>query len=183
MSDLTPKQALFVKEYLVDLNGKQAAIRTGYSEASAEVQASRLLSNAKVASAVQAGMDKRAQKVEITAERVLAELALLAFQNPLDYVKVKDGRPYIDLSMLTREQAAAISEINVEELGGASDRPGYLPIVKTKLKFHDKRGALVDLGKHLKLFTDVTEHRFDLSNLSDDELKQLGSILSKVTNP
>lgn len=183
MSDLTPKQALFIKEYLVDLNLTAAALRAGYSKKTAYSQGQRLLKNVEVASAIQSGMDKRAQKTEITAEKVLAELALLAFQNPLDYVKVKDGRPYIDLSMLTREQAAAISEINVEELGGASDKPGGLPIVKTKLKFHDKRGALVDLGKHLKLFTDVTEHRFDLSNLSDDELKQLGSILSKVTNP
>lgn len=71
---LTPKQELFVKEYLVDLNGKQAAIRAGYAPASAEVHASRMLSNAKVQEAVQQAMDKRAQKVEITAEYVLTTI-------------------------------------------------------------------------------------------------------------
>ena len=45
--ELNPKQQRFVDEYLIDLNGKQAAIRAGYSEKTAEVQASRLLSNAK----------------------------------------------------------------------------------------------------------------------------------------
>lgn len=69
--DLNPKQAAFVREYLVDLNGKQAAIRVGYAERSAEVQASRLLSNDKVAQAVQAAMDKRAERTEITADYVL----------------------------------------------------------------------------------------------------------------
>ena len=45
---LTPKQARFVEEYLIDLNGKQAAVRAGYAAKAAEVQASRLLRNAKV---------------------------------------------------------------------------------------------------------------------------------------
>ena len=68
---LTPKQELFVKEYLVDLNGKQAAIRAGYSEKTAEVQASRLLSNAKVSQFVAEQSKERAKKVDITAEYVL----------------------------------------------------------------------------------------------------------------
>jgi phage terminase small subunit len=68
---LTPKQALFVKEYLVDLNGTQAAIRCGYSPNSAIVQASRLLTNDNIKNSIQAGMDKRAKKTEITADYVL----------------------------------------------------------------------------------------------------------------
>ena len=54
MSDLTPKQARFVEEYLIDLNATQAAIRAGYSTHTADVQGSRLLSNVKVAAAIQA---------------------------------------------------------------------------------------------------------------------------------
>ena len=53
---LTPKQARFVEEYLIDLNGKQAAIRAGYSPGTAEVQASRLLRNAKVRFALEDAM-------------------------------------------------------------------------------------------------------------------------------
>ena len=68
---LTPKQEMFVREYLVDLNGTQAAIRAGYSPKTANEQASRLLANVNVASAVQAGMDKRAKDVEVSATYVL----------------------------------------------------------------------------------------------------------------
>ena len=68
---LTPKQAQFVKEYLVDLNGTQAAIKCGYSPKTAVKQASRLLTNADIKNAIQAEMDKRAKKTNITAEYVL----------------------------------------------------------------------------------------------------------------
>jgi phage terminase small subunit len=69
---LTPKQAAFVREYLVDLNAKQAAIRAGYSKgASAEVEGSRLLRNPKVADAIAKAQGKRAEKVELTAEMVI----------------------------------------------------------------------------------------------------------------
>lgn len=71
---LTPKQSAFVREYLVDLNATQAAIRAGYSAKTAEQQGPRLLGNVEVAAAVQKGMDKRAQKVGITAEEVLTDI-------------------------------------------------------------------------------------------------------------
>lgn len=69
--ELTPKQSLFVLEYLKDLNGTQAAIRAGYSEKTADRIAAELLGKTWVAQAVQKGMDKRAAKVELTAEYVL----------------------------------------------------------------------------------------------------------------
>lgn len=68
---LTPKQALFIKEYQVDLNGTQAAIRAGYSEKTAAEQASRLLSNVKIQEAIAENSKKRAEKVDISAEYVL----------------------------------------------------------------------------------------------------------------
>jgi phage terminase small subunit len=71
---LTPKQAAFVQEYLVDLNGTQAAIRAGYSPKTANEQAARLLANASVQAAVTKGREKLAAKVEVTAERVLGGL-------------------------------------------------------------------------------------------------------------
>jgi phage terminase small subunit len=71
---LTPKQAAFVREYLVDLNATQAAIRAGYSEKTADQQASRLLTNVKVQEAVTKGREKLAHKVEVTTERVLGGL-------------------------------------------------------------------------------------------------------------
>ena len=68
---LTPKQAVFVTEYLIDLNATQAAIRTGYAVGSADVTGARLLGNASVAAAIQAKMDRRALRTEITADYVL----------------------------------------------------------------------------------------------------------------
>lgn len=68
---LTPKQSAFVHEYLVDLNATQAAIRAGYSAKTACEQASRLLADVKIAEAVKAAMDARAERTEITADYVL----------------------------------------------------------------------------------------------------------------
>src|SRR5215469_1569992 len=83
---LTPKQSRFVEEYLVDLNGKQAAIRAGYSPKTAEVQASRLLRYAQVQAALKAAMEARSKRTQITADRVVTELAKLAFANLGDYL-------------------------------------------------------------------------------------------------
>lgn len=74
---LTPKQELFVQEYLVDLNGAAAYRRAGYSvksENTATVNASRLLSNAKVQAAVKLAMDERAKRVAVTQDYVIRML-------------------------------------------------------------------------------------------------------------
>jgi phage terminase small subunit len=75
---LSPKQATFVREYLVDLNATQAAIRAGYSPKTARVQASDLLTKPDIQEAVRAGQDKRAARLELKAEDVLRELQSIA---------------------------------------------------------------------------------------------------------
>lgn len=70
-ADLTPKQAAFVTEYLIDRNATQAAIRAGYSSNTAESQGSRLLSKAKIKSELDRRGAKIAKNREITAELVL----------------------------------------------------------------------------------------------------------------
>jgi phage terminase small subunit len=62
---------LFVKEYLIDLNATQAAIRAGYSEKTANEQGARLLANVSVSEAIQHGMNERSKRTEITADYVL----------------------------------------------------------------------------------------------------------------
>jgi hypothetical protein len=71
---LTAKQARFVEEYLCDLNATQAAIRAGYSQKTAAVQGSRLLTNVKVAGAIRGGLEERSRRTEITQDWVMAEL-------------------------------------------------------------------------------------------------------------
>jgi phage terminase small subunit len=85
---LTPNQARFVEEYIVDLNGKQAAVRAGYSPKTAEVQASRLLKYAQVQAALKAAVQARSRRTGITADRVVLELAKLAFSNIFDFIEV-----------------------------------------------------------------------------------------------
>jgi hypothetical protein len=108
---LTSKQARFVEEYIVDLNGKQAAIRAGYSPKTSEVQASRLPRYAKVQAAVREAMQARSRRTGITADRVVCELAELAFSNIFDFIEVHvDGSVHIDLLRATRDRAAAVHD-------------------------------------------------------------------------
>lgn len=79
---LTPKQQLFVKEYLVDLNATQAAIRAGYSKKTANEQGARMLAKVSIQEALQEAMNKRAEKVEITAEQVLQRWIDIAYADP-----------------------------------------------------------------------------------------------------
>ncbi len=70
---MTPKQEAFVREYLIDLNATQAAIRAGYSEATAYSQGQRMLKNVEVAAALTEAKEQRAEKCDIDALWVLRE--------------------------------------------------------------------------------------------------------------
>src|SRR5208282_2578914 len=111
---LTLKQARFLEEYLVDLNGKAAAIRAGYSPKSAEVQASQLLRNSKIRVALEDAMQARSKRTEVTADRIVAEYARIAFANIRDYWP-RAGEA-IDLSRLDQDRTAAIEEITIDEV-------------------------------------------------------------------
>ena len=101
---------------------------------------------------------KAAGKAELTAERVLRELALIGFANMQDYMRAgPDGDPYLDFSGLTRDQAAALAEVTVEDFTDGRGEAAR-DVRRVKFKLADKRAALVDLGRHLKLFTDKVEH-------------------------
>lgn len=156
---LTPKQRRFVEEYLIDLNGTQAAIRAGYSVDSAQQIASENLCKPLVAQAI---ADRRAElstKAGLSTQRVLDELQKLAFANMQDFMRfTADGEPYVDVSMLTREQAAALQEFTVEDYtDGRGD--DAREVKRVKIKLADKRAALVDLGRHLGIFADITKHQ------------------------
>lgn len=161
---MNPKQARFVAEYLVDLNSTQAAIRAGYSAKTAYQIGSRLLKNVEVASAVEAGQAKLAAGLGVTVEKIVAELAKLGFSNMQDYMKVgPDGQPRLHFGDLTRDQAAALNEVTVEEVVTSvgedeEGNPKFAPVRKVKFKLADKRASLVDLGKHLGMFKDEVKH-------------------------
>jgi phage terminase small subunit len=116
-----------------------------------------LLGNVGIQSAISEAQKKRSERTNITADRVLEELAKIGFLNMQDYITVQgDGTAYIDLSTLTREQAAAIQEITVDEYteGRGEDARD---VRKVKVKLYDKKSALDSIGKHLGMFVDKHE--------------------------
>lgn len=110
ISRLTPKQDRFCEEYLIDLNGKQAAIRAGYSQKTAEVQAARLLSYAKVQENIQRLQKEARNKTDLSREEVLATLAAIMRARLPDYFT--DGKK-LDLASLTDGQKLAMESIRV----------------------------------------------------------------------
>lgn len=150
----TDRHETFAREYVIDLNGTRAAIAAGYSENGAEVIASRLLRNAKVRRHIDALRTKRASRLEVKADKVVEEIARLAFSNLQDYIRINaDGQADVDLSTLTRDQAAAVSEITVDTTGGTGDGERRL-VLRTKIKLIDKTKNLELLCRHLGMLND-----------------------------
>ena len=94
---LTDKQTRFVAEYLIDANATQAAIRCGYHAQTAHVQGSRLLRNVKVKAAIRRAQARTLGKLELTAERVLQELARVAVLDR-GYVPFRSARDAPDFA-------------------------------------------------------------------------------------
>lgn len=183
---LTDKQRKFCDEYLIDLNATQAAIRAGYTEKYANTNASKLLQNTTISQYIGERQKELSRKTEITQERVIRELALIAFSNTADYAHVvekkmkaevggilvdildKDGKPVTYRTVepvlteeLTEEQKRALAVIK-------KGRDGL------EVKPCDKVRALELLGKHLGMFTDKIE-----ANINDSVKNELAELLAQ----
>ena len=148
MSDLTPKQARFVEEYLVDLNATQAAIRAGYAESGASVEGARLLANAKVAEHVAAAFADRSKRTKIDADWVLKRLADEAEADVADLYD-DDGRlkPVKDWPPIWRKGLVAGIDVveEYETVDGVKERVGFVK----KLKLSDRIRRIELIGKHV----------------------------------
>lgn len=143
---MTPKQARFVSEYLIDLNATAAAKRAGYKNPEIGRQ---IITKNNVAAAIAAAIRKREKKTEITAERVIKELADIAFLRSDevftidgDHVTIKDTAEMSDAA----KRALASASQTVTTSGGS-----------ITVKLCDKIKALELLGRHLALFTDKVQ--------------------------
>ncbi len=154
--ELSGKQKLFCMEYLKDMNATQAAIRAGYSPKSAQMQSSRLLSNAMVSREIEANMRNKLNKIEISVERVLTEIARLAFFDPRKLFDA-DGKP-VHVSQLDDDTAAAVAGLDIVTQG--NQEIGFAEVLKVKLA--DKSRNLELLGKYLKMFVERIEHSGDV---------------------
>lgn len=148
---LSAKHKLFIKEYLVDLNASAAAVRAGYSKRTANRQGHRLLINADIQAAIKEGIEARAKRTDITADRVLEEFARVGFSDIGDYVSWNPvtGVRVIDSKKLEEYKSRAIAEIS--EIKSISINAEGEETIRTnlKLKLHNKISALESLAKHL----------------------------------
>lgn len=163
---MTEKQKIFADEYLIDLNATRA-YRVAYPsvkrEEIAAVNGSRMLRNAKVAEYIQKRMQDRQKRTEITQDRVLQELAAIAFAKTTDYAEIKNECVRIkDTGDLDEQQVRAIAGIKEGKFG-------------VEIKLNDKEKALELLGRHLGMFKDKVE----VSGL-EEEKKKLGDILEQL---
>lgn len=188
MAKLTAKQKAFVAEYLIDLNATQAAIRAGYSERTAEQMAYKLVQKSSVQEAIQEAMKNREQRTQITQDKVLNELAKIAFANGTDFASLMTGLKkekvwndetqeydevevekqfvqFVDTNTLPPEKKAAVAAIKETRYG----------IV---VESHDKVKALELIGKHLGMFKDKLELSGEVKTnpfegLTEAELRRL----------
>lgn len=143
---LTPKQERFVEEYLVDLNATQAAIRAGYSTRNADTIGFQLLQKTPVADAISRRRNLLSRKANITQERILIEMARLAFFDPRKLFDA-EGNP-MSITNLCDDAAAAINGLDVVTVGNGEVGIGQV----TKYKIPDKNKALENLARILGHF-------------------------------
>ena len=157
--NLTEQQQKFCDEYLIDLNATQAAIRAGYSAKTAAEQGSRLLRIVKVRNQIDKLMAERSKRTGVNQDRVIRELAKIAFVNPNDVINIKDGSVKENANI---DDLACIQSIKVKTMDGEK---GYSE--EREVRLNDKMKALELLGKHLGIFTEKIEEDLNVNIVVD----------------
>ena len=179
---LNDKQQRFVDEYLIDLNATAAYRRAGYTAKgnAAEVNAARLLRNAQVVLAVKEAMKARETRTMITQDRVLQELARIAF---FDIRKLYNEDGSMKLPHELDDDAAAVLsgvDISTALIAGAEEPTS---VQTKKAKVFDKGAALTLAMRHLGMLTDKTEVTGkDGAPLSDASVSMLKKLKAALGN-
>ena len=149
---LTKKQKRFVEEYLIDLNATQAAIRAGYKRSEyTDTNANKLLDNTRIAEEIEKAMAERSKRTGINQDRVIQEIAKLAFINIADVVDLNTATVF---PTATPEDLACIQSVKIKLTEFGTER---------EIKFYDKKGSLELLGKHLGMFKERVELDAEMS--------------------
>lgn len=153
---------MFVQEYLIDLNATQAAIRAGYSPDTAKEIGCENLTKPNIRARVDQALAERSKRTGINQDRVLMELAKMAFVNISDVVNLENVKV---LDTATREDLACIQSIKIKPNEWGTER---------EVKLSDKKAALELLGKHLGMFKDNLNLNVTTSEKLDDIISQIG---------
>lgn len=190
MAKLTDKQIIFANEYLIDLNATRA-YKAAYpgikKEETINAAASRLLRNVKVKEYIDKRIKDREIRTEITQDKVLQELAMIAFSNGTDFAKVIDrpitmnGVPVLDEDGNIRTYRDV--ELELTDNLPVNKKKSIATIKQTKygiaIESCDKVKALELLGKHLGMFKEKVEVTGNISNpyegLTKEELLKIAS--------
>lgn len=178
---MNPKQKLFCAEYLKDLNATEAAKRAGYTENRSKEMGYQLLHKPALSAYVQAEMAKREKRISLSADKVLNELARIAFLDPRKFYD-KEGN-LKKIQDLDDDTAAVLAGVEVDT---KTSKDETLTTTK-KIRYSDKVRALELLAKYYKLLTEriettikVQTTSFDFSKLPMDDLTQLRNLLAKI---
>lgn len=186
---LTPRQDAFVREYLIDLNATQAAIRAGYSAKTAKVQGARLLTNVDIADAIVAGQSTRSERTEITADRVLRELGIIGFSDVRNFA-VDDKGTLTLVADAPDEAWRAVSSVK-HKIRTFTDRDGNAETNREiEFRLWDKPTALEKIAKHIRFYPPeqmevtgkdggpVRVAGADVDDLTDEQLAALAAQLA-----
>ena len=143
---MTKKQKVFVEEYLIDLNATQAAIRAGYSVDSARDIGCENLTKPNIQEAIAKAMAERSKRTGVNQDRVVLELAKIAFVNAKNVIDAEDGSIRADA---TEDDLACVQSVKVKKMDGEK---GYSE--EREVKLYDKLRALEKLGQHLGMWND-----------------------------
>lgn len=157
---LNTRQLAFCREYIVDFNATQSAIRAGYAEKSARTTASRLLTNDDIQEKIREMIRERNERTMVTADRVVMEFAKIAFSNIHDVATWPDGGSYVRLKPPDEVDGAIVAEVSNTEAG-------------VKVKLHDKMKALEALAKHTGVYDEQVNTTINISPFVE-ALKQSG---------
>lgn len=149
MAKLTEKQKRFVEEYLIDLNATQAAIRAGYSTDSAKEIGHENLTKPHIRACIDKEIAERSKRTGVNQDRVIRELARLAFINATDVINLNQATV---IENANEDDTAAIASVKVKYIP-TSEGEG----VEREIRLTDKLKALELLGKHLGMFKDKVE--------------------------
>jgi phage terminase small subunit len=185
-------QRLFIEAYLVSKNITKAAIAAGCKERSAHAVGWKWFNKTEIRAQIDARLASTLDRYAVTSERIMRELALIAFGNIGDFIAVQDGgSAIVDFGTATPEQMASLKSI--ETIDGAA-----AGVRKVKIRMSDKRQALMDLAKIARMlpadrqehsgpgggpiaFDNVNpEHTIDIEGMAPEEREQLRTILLKA---
>lgn len=172
MAKLTPRQQRFVDEYLIDLNATQAAIRSGYSEKTANREGSRLLSNVDIQAAIKQAQDRRNERCDIDADYVLNRLIQV---DNLDILDILDNTGnFKPINEWSKEWRLNLSSFEIVETADG----GFVK----KIKFPDKVKNLELLGKHIKIGAWVNNQTIELSGNIKAEVSSLSDLMDELAD-